>query len=161
MQVSVPAAGLVPIASVTVALLLAPLVTVLPPRSWTATIGWIANAWLLVAVVGWAVKPSFAAAPGVTATVVLSAEERSLAEATITYGFEGETGLTLSILQPANVATPATTVLERPLSQVSVAPVAPVPDLSERVDRGAVVDGRFDAPARTRPSAGLGTRHPP
>ncbi len=150
MQVSVPPAGFVPIASVTVALLLAPLVTVLPPRSWTATIGWIGNAWLLVAVVGWAVKPSFAAAPGMTATFVLSAEERLLAEATITYGLAGETGLTLSILQPVNVAIPAATVLERPLSQVSVPPVAPVPDFSERVTTVAPsLTARFDAPART------------
>ena len=60
-QVSVPALGLVPIASVMLALLD---VTVLPPASCTDTTGWVANAVAPVPPPGWVVKPSFVAAAG-------------------------------------------------------------------------------------------------
>ena len=57
-----PPPGLVPIASVMLALLD---VTVLPPASCTVTTGWVANATPAVPPPGWVVNASFAAAPTV------------------------------------------------------------------------------------------------
>ena len=74
-------------------MLLVPLVTVLPPASWTATTGWIGNGWAVVADVGWAVKPSFVAGPAATVKLEDVAELRLLPDATSVYV------PTLSILQ--------------------------------------------------------------
>ena len=61
------------------------------------------------------------------------ADVRPVAVARSWYGFAGEIGLAWSILQPANVATPFTTIFERPPVHVRRAPGAPVPALIERV----------------------------
>jgi hypothetical protein len=65
---SVPAPGLVPIASVTEAV---DEVTVLPCASWIVTPGCVAQALAAVPPPGWVVKASLEAAPGVTVTVAL------------------------------------------------------------------------------------------
>ena len=72
-QLSVPPAGLVPIASVT---LLVSVVTVLLPASCTATFGWVVNAMPALAPATCWVKPSFAAGPTVTLKVALVARVR-------------------------------------------------------------------------------------
>ena len=64
----VPLEGLVPIVRVTVE---ESLVTVLPPASWTVSLGWVVKALPPVAPAGCCVKASFAAAP----TVTLNADE--------------------------------------------------------------------------------------
>ena len=50
-----------------------PVVTVLPPASWTATTGWVAKAAPLVELDGLAVKASFMADPTVMVKLVLTA----------------------------------------------------------------------------------------
>ena len=70
-QVSVPPPGLVPIASVMLALLV---VTVLPPASWTLTTGWVPKLVPPVPPPGWVVNATFVAAP----TVMLNAADVAL-----------------------------------------------------------------------------------
>src|SRR3954447_11891180 len=50
------------------------LVTVLPASSWTVTTGWVANATVLAAPLGWVVKTTLAAGPGVIVNAVLTAD---------------------------------------------------------------------------------------
>src|SRR5260221_10540302 len=132
-QVRMPPPGFVPMARVTVAVEPMPLVTVLPPASWMATIGCGTRASPAVDVPGCVVKPSFAAGPAVIVSMTLVADVRPVAVATSWYGFAGDVGLALSILQPANAARPFATVLMSPLVQLRTAPTAPVPDLIARL----------------------------
>ena len=74
MQVSTAPAVPVPgvIASVTVVVLPAPLVTVWPAASWTVTTGWVVKATPAVPPLGWVVKASFVAGPAEIVNVALS-----------------------------------------------------------------------------------------
>src|SRR5947209_8168167 len=101
-QVRVPPAGLLPIDRVTVAVLLAPVVIVLPPRSWTATTGCAVNACETTAPAGWVTKPSLLGAPIATVKPLLVADVRLVAVAMSVYA------PVLSSLHPAKVATPLT-----------------------------------------------------
>src|ERR1035437_1747088 len=75
---SVPPPGLAPIATV----MLVPLdVIVLPPASWTVTVGWLVQAVPLVPPPGCAVKASLFAGPTVMLNVPLVASVRPVAVA--------------------------------------------------------------------------------
>src|SRR5579884_672971 len=103
-------------------------VTGLPPRSSTATFGWVPKAVPPVELLGCWVKASFAGGPTLMVNVALSAGVRVPSAACSWYG----TADALSTLQPAKAATPdvAATGLVVQLSAAPAAPVAGVIDSS-------------------------------
>ena len=115
MQVNVAPPGVV---SARVTELVFP-VTVLPPRSWIATLGCVPNGTFVPESLGCCVNPSFAAAPTEIVNELLTAEASAPSVAVSVYV------PARSIVHPANVDTPATAALGFAV-QVNAAPAGVV-----------------------------------
>ena len=132
-QARVPPPALVPIASVTVSVAPA---TGLPPASVTATAGCAAQAVPATPPPGCIVSTSFAAGPTATANGVEVAAARPDPVALSVYPDPAR-----SIVQPANVTSPATAAFASPPGHESPAPADPVPAVIARVTTVVAVVG--------------------